>query len=125
LIFRVTAAAFVAVAALTAVAVLAQGADALGLAAWLREHGHPVYVAWLAWVVAAPLVLAAAAATVRRTPWAWVAAVTVQLGSLVAAQARLGHLVSDWSWAVVVVAVGVGLVSVVIAVDGRSGPAPG
>jgi hypothetical protein len=125
LIFRVSATAFVVVSALAAVPVLANGADALGLAEWLRAHGHPVYVAWLVWVVAAPLVLAAAAGTVRRTPWPWVASVTVQLGSLVAAQARLGHLLDDWSWAVVVVAVGAGLVSVVTAVDDRSGPAPG
>ncbi|WP_193614204.1 hypothetical protein [Nocardioides lijunqiniae] len=119
MIYRLSAAAFVAVAALTTYAVLASGADVVGLVGWLRERGHPVYAAWLGWVVIAPVVLAAAAWAARRTPWPWVLAVTVQLASLVAAQARLGHLVHAWSWALVAVAVGIGLASVVIAVDGR------
>jgi len=122
LTFRVTAVGFVALAAVTAYAVLS-GGDVVGLAGWLRRHGHLLYAAWLGWVVAAPLVLAATAAVVRRTPWPWVVAVTLQLSSLVAAQARLGHLVDRWSWAVVGVAVVLGLASIVSVVDHRSGPA--
>ena len=75
-------------------------------------------------MVLAPLVLVLAALVTRRTPWPWVVAVTVQLVSLVAAQARLGHLVDDWSWAVVAAATVLGLVSVVSAVDHRSGQGP-
>ncbi|WP_193610791.1 hypothetical protein [Nocardioides lijunqiniae] len=119
MILRATSAAFVVVAAVTTYAVLSSGADVVGLVGWLRERGHPVYAAWLGWVVLAPVVLAAAAWATRRTPWPWVVAVTVQLASLVAAQARLGHLVAAWSWALVAVAVGTGLASVVTAVDGR------
>jgi hypothetical protein len=121
LTYRLSAAAFVALAAVTAYAVLDGGAG-LGLAEWLRRHGHAGYAAWLAWVLVAPLVLAATAWLVRRTPWPWVLAVTAQLASLVGAQARAGHLVDGRSWALVAAAVGLGLVSVVTAV-GRSGPA--
>ena len=123
--FRVSASAFVALAVVTTYALLDRGGDVVGLAGWLREHGHPVYAAWLAWVVVAPVVLAAAGFAVRRTPWPWVAAVTAQLGSLVAAQARLGHLVDAWSWGLVVVATVLGLASIVSAVDRRSGPVAG
>lgn len=117
---RVTAVGSVALAALTSYAVLSS-ADVVGLAGWLRRHGHPVYAAWLVWVVVAPLVLAATALVVGRTPWPWVVAVTLQLASLVAAQARLGHLVGPWSWAFVAAGVALGLASIVVAVDHRSG----
>ena len=121
--FRLTAVGFVVLAALTAYAVLSSG-DAVGLADWLRRHGHPVYAGWLLWVVLAPVVLAGAGLAVRHSPWPWVVAVTLQLSSLAAAQARLGHLVDRWSWAVVVAALVLGLASIVSVLGRRSGPAP-
>ncbi|MCD4526833.1 hypothetical protein [Nocardioides sp. cx-173] len=124
MIFRLSAAAFVAIAALTAYAVLADGADVVELAQWLRSHGHPGYAAWLAWVLLSPVVLAATALAVRRSPWPWVVAVTVQLASLVGAQARAGHLVNGWSWALVALALLLGLASLVAALGDRSGPPP-
>lgn len=120
--FRLTSAASVALAAGAAYAVLVAG-DALGLADWLRRHDHPVYAGWLLWVVVAPLVLACTALLVRRSPWPWAVAITLQLASTVAAQARLGHLVDEWSWALVVVTVALGLASIVSVFDNRSGPA--
>ncbi|MCD4535381.1 hypothetical protein LRP67_14905 [Nocardioides sp. cx-169] len=124
MIFRLSAAAFVAIAALTAYALLDSGADVVELAQWLRRHGHPGYAAWLAWVPLSPVVLAATALAVGRTPWPWVVAVTVQLASLVGAQARAGHLVDRWSWVLVALALVLGLASVVAALGDRSRPPP-
>ncbi len=92
---------------------------AWALARWLTDHGGPGYALTLGWVVAAPVLLAAALGVRRRTPWPWVVATTAHLLVLVGAAARLEHLMTPAGWALLATVVALGLASLVSAV-----PAP-
>lgn len=82
---------------------------------FLTGSGQTGYAVWFGWLLAAPAVLVVAALLVRRTPWPWVAAVTVHLASVLAGAVVVSHWVAWWGWAALATVVTVGLVSVVAA----------
>ncbi|MEO9322877.1 hypothetical protein ABFT23_05260 [Nocardioides sp. C4-1] len=108
---RLVGAAFVAGSAATTLGLGA--ADALRLTGALLRHA-PVYGAALVWLVAAPLVLTLA--LVVRTPWPWVATSTGQLVVVTGLVVRLRHLLAWWAWPALLLAVVVGVASVVLVV---------
>lgn len=114
-------AAVLAVAVATsAAATFGSGIDPWDLAPWLARHGGLGLALALGWLVLAPVPLAVAALLQRRTPWPWVAVVTVHLAVPVVLLARFPHLLPGWAWAVAGLSVALGLVSVATAF-----PAPG
>lgn len=110
--FRVSASATVAVAAAVTTVLVVRGGDPRRVVRVLERLDEPVYAAWYAWLVLAPVVLLATALVVRRSAWPWTAAATAHLGGLVAAATRFEHWMPTWGWPALVVAVGIGLWSV-------------
>lgn len=99
-------------AAATAAPLWALGGPELG---GLLADDAPLYAAMIWWVCLSPLPLAVALATTIRTPWAWVAVVTLHLVVLVAAVARLRNLVPGFVWVGVAASVVLGVAAVVAA----------
>lgn len=118
--FRVAAVATIVSAAGGSLAAVDLGGRPWWVLRTLLDWQEDGYAAWYAWVLAAPLVLAAAALVVRRSPWPWTLAVTLHLASTVAAMVRVEHWLPGWSWAALGTVVCLGLWSVAEAL-GRVG----
>ena len=110
---RLLAAAAWVVAAVLSAACWSNGG--LGLAGILVDDAA-AYAVVLAWLCLAPLVLGLALVALHRTPWPWVVTTAVHLVVVVAAAARLRHLVPEWAWVGVGASVVLGVASVVVAV---------
>lgn len=113
--FRAAAGLTVLGAGAVAGTLLVKGPSPASAFAFLERYDQPGYAAWFGWLLAAPAVLVVAALLVRRTPWPWVAAVTVHLASVLAGAVVVSHWVAWWGWAALATVVTVGLVSVVAA----------
>lgn len=109
--FRLTAGLQVGCAGLVSARLLTGSARPDRTLSFLAGHGGGVYVPALVWLWVAPVVLLVAALLVRRTPWPWVLAVTLQLSVLVVLAARVAHWVSTPGWFALAVLVGLGAVS--------------
>lgn len=109
--FRLTAGLQIGCAGLVSARLLTAGANPDRTLSFLAGHGGRVYIPLLVWLWVAPVVLLGAALLVRRTPWPWVLAVTLQLSVLVVLAARVAHWVSTVGWLGIGLLVGLGVIS--------------
>ncbi|MDT0201581.1 hypothetical protein [Nocardioides sp. AE5] len=119
--FRISAAPVLLTAVAAPVLLARSGLSPRWVMTTLVNLGEMWLALWVVWFLLAPVLLLAAALGIRRTPWPWVALVSLHLVSLLVATMRLGHWAPGWAWTTLAVATVAGVASVVLAVDEASG----